>query len=205
MHTSRPSNPNPPEEVNHGLSLHCGKGCTPCRTVCDLPSNVYAFKRNDVGSRNKAINDPAAYTHCSGTLKNDNDYWPQNAKGPTTYWQNGGQNNCWAPYVCSGQSCTPASIYDGCFDSNGNFRVSNQQDNLGSAVSECGNRAFAKNGDPVSIELPLETRKGVIATQAGGGAIAGAGVLGALLFRRSCAKKRSAGDVNAKVVEIGSV
>lgn len=100
----------------------CGKGCTPCRTVCDLPSNVYAFKRNDVGSRNKAINDPAAYTHCSGTLKNDNDYWPQNAKGATTYWQNGGQNNCWAPYVCSGQSCTPASIYDGCFDSNGNFR-----------------------------------------------------------------------------------
>lgn len=76
---------------------------------------------------------------------------------------------------------------------------------LHNSVSECGNRAFAKNGDPVSIELPLETRKGVIATQAGGGAIAGAGVLGALLFRRSRAKKRSAGDVNAKVVEIGSV
>lgn len=40
----------------------CGKRCTPCRTVCDLPSNIYAFKKNDVGIKSKAINDPEAYT-----------------------------------------------------------------------------------------------------------------------------------------------
>eukprot|EP00519_Triparma_laevis_P000779 CAMPEP_0182505408 /NCGR_PEP_ID=MMETSP1321-20130603/19161_1 /TAXON_ID=91990 /ORGANISM="Bolidomonas sp., Strain RCC1657" /LENGTH=216 /DNA_ID=CAMNT_0024710941 /DNA_START=146 /DNA_END=795 /DNA_ORIENTATION=+ len=170
-------------------------------TVCDLPADVYAFKKGSVttgGISTEAINDPEAFTYCSSTTTlSGDDYYPNNPNGATTYWQNGGSDVCWAPYKCTGGTCSPVEIYDGCFDSSGNFRVSNQQDTT-SVLSDCADLSFTNNGNPKSVELPLETRKGFVAVQAGGGVIAGAGVLGALLFKCSKGKKRTL----EKMVEI---
>lgn len=118
-------------------------------------------------------------------------------------WDNGGSNTCWAPYSCTGSTCTPVGIYDGCFDSGGGFHCNNQQD-ASASVGDCGSaRTFVKDGESQTIEPPLETRKGVVAVQGGGGAIAGAGVLGALLFARAKrSKKRAPAGVENKGVEV---
>jgi hypothetical protein len=189
----------------------CGKGCEVCRTICDLPSGVYAFKRGGIGQTSKAIDDPEAYTYCgSSTTLGGGAYYPQ-TNGAENYYRNGGADDCYVPYTCSGATCSPVSIYDGCWDASGDFRVdSNNPDqaSVSADFTECqGSIAFTQNGPPRALSLPTESHPGVIAARAGAGSVTVMAVVGVFFFKKSQSKKRTLltlGD-QTKMVEMGTV
>lgn len=153
----------------------CWFGCEKCRTVCDLPDNVYAFRSSAAKSpggmkTGDAIDEPLGYEFCASSLKpGGEDYWPNNNKGSTDYAMNGGNDKCWTSYLCINGGCEPTSRFDGCFNANGVFRVESQQDSLSEDFTEClgTDMSFNSNGAPPVLGHGTETRSDTIAADMG--------------------------------------